>query len=381
MIARMLTRNLFVPAIAAATALMLAGCSPAPQEHYTQAIGALEKHDYAAARASLIEAMQADPANATLIEAMARTELSLGSGEAALRYLQKLSDLGAVPKDADLLAAEAHVLAGEPQQALDRLKGMTSAEAFRIKALALVADQQFDAAREALRAGLQGSGNRGRLYADYALYVLADGDLEEARSYAAKAAKAAPAALDPLIANASVAEAERNWSAANAIYTRAAEAFPDSRAALLGKVRTLGELGRLDEAEPLIRAAYDRLSGDLEVVFLMARLEAGKGNWARVRDILQPVEPRISSHPPAQLLYADALLKQGQPELAYRMLSRLNLLYPGHPEAATKLARMKLERGDHTGAVQLLQPLIDKGVSNSDTISVFNAACKRAAGE
>lgn len=344
------------------------------EDLHREADAAIERHDYVAARLALIEAVKADPLNPALLEKMARTEVNLGSGESALRYLDQLESTGSIPGDIKLIRAEALILSGRHNLALDLLAREQTAEAYRIKASALSGNGKHEEAFAMLQAGLSASGNRVKLYSDYALVMLSLGELEEARAYATKASSLGPTAVEPMIAQGRIAETESNWEKALGYFQTAASEFPDSKAALLGKIRMLGELGRLDEAEPLIRDTYARLSSDLEVVFLMAKLETEQGNIARARDILQLSESNIADFPPAQLLYAEVLIEQGQKELAYRMLSQLNLRYPGEPKVATKLGQLSLERGDKTAARELVKPLIDRGVATQESIAVYNAS-------
>lgn len=352
----------------------LASCSPAVEDLHREADTAIERHDYVAARLALLEAVKADPLNPALLEKMVRTEVNLGSGESALRYLDQLEGTGSVPADIKLVKAEALVLAGKHTEALDLLSKEEVAEAYRIKASALSGKGKQGEALAMLQAGLGATGNRVKLYSDYALVLLSLGNLEEARTYAVKASKLGPTAVEPMIAQGRISESVGDWARALGFFETASSKFPDSKAALLGKVRMLGELGRLDEAEPLIRDTYAKLSGDLEVVFLMAKLETELGNTARARDILQLSESKIADFPPAQLLYADVLMEQGQKELAYRMLFQLNLRYPEQAEVATKLARLTLERGDKAGARDLVKPLIDRGIAPQESIAVYNAS-------
>ncbi|MXO90196.1 tetratricopeptide repeat protein [Pontixanthobacter aquaemixtae] len=360
--------------ISAASIGLLQACSADPDASFDRAQAALEKHDYGAVRLDLIEALKAKPDDAAMVEMLARTELALGNGEGALRQLDQLDALGVTLDDHSRLRAEAEVTRGQAKSALTLLEGDKTAEAARIRSLALVQLEKFDEAREALKAGLSASGPKTRLHADYAMFVLVDGEADEARRFANMAMKEAPHLLDPHIALARVEEAAGNWGKALNLYEGASSAFPNSRAAMLGRIRALGELGRIDDAEPLIESAYAKLGQDVDVAFLMARLKAERGDWDEARTILQGKEAELGSYPPAQFLYARALMEVGLGELAYKNLTSLNLRYPGNPDAAGLLAKLKIERGDKAGAVDLLRPIVEGGNAPSEIISLYNSA-------
>ena len=374
----MKTQTLIV--LSALTLLPLSGCSADPEALVERAESRLQANNYAAARPDLIAALESRPNNTRLMTMLARAELAYGNGGAALRHIERLRELDALPKDAVLLEAEALVQMQDFGASLAKLEGNDTAEAARIRALALVGLGRFDDARDALRAGLGGEGPKARLMADYALFRLADGEMDEARDLAVEALRADPAALDPMVALARIDEASGDDKAAAAMFAKAHAAYPNNRAAMFGHIRSLAASGKIDEAAPIIERAYADTPGNLEIAFLKARLEAEHGRAGAARKVLQADEQRLAQYPPAQLLYARLLLREGQAELAHKHLASMNLRFPDNSEVAGLLANVKLERGDRKGAARVLRPIANARNAPREIITAYNRAQDIGAG-
>ncbi|WP_128892556.1 tetratricopeptide repeat protein [Erythrobacter sp. HKB08] len=338
--------------------VLLAGCSQSPEEKLADAQAYFAGNEYTAARLELTSALKDNPSDVVLLELLARTQLKLRDGEGTLAALERLSAEGVELGDASLLRAEAEVLRGRPEDALALLADMSSAEAARIRALALVADDRIDEAREAMKAGLEADGPKAALHADYALFALADGDRETAATYAASAYAEDPKALGALLAKAGVAIAEGKGAQALAHYETASKLYPESRDAMIGRIRQLAESGRVDEAAPLIEDAYAKAPQDVDFAFLAARLDVERGEWDDARSKLQRVERDMRDNPDGQLLYARTLLEAEQVALAESILRRLNARFPEHPGSAALLAEVFLSRGDNANARRVLVPVV-----------------------
>ncbi|MDD3799846.1 MAG: hypothetical protein PHE36_11800, partial [Novosphingobium sp.] len=116
-----------------AGALVLSACGPGPQEHFVQAQQAYKAHDYRAARAGLAAALKERPDDAAMLELLARTQIGLTDGEGALATLQRLERLGQLPSDGAILMGDAAIMRGQYDEALQRVEGMDSAEAWRVR--------------------------------------------------------------------------------------------------------------------------------------------------------------------------------------------------------------------------------------------------------
>ena len=359
-------------------ALSLAGCGSSPQARFARAEEAYARHEYTAARLELSAVVQKQPKDAAALELLARTYLELGDGESAKSALQKLGQLGKQPPDAQVLLGEAEFMNGRFEAAIAAVAKEKSAPALRVRALASLGRNDPGTAAQAFAEGEKAGGDRSRLLADYAHFELAKGNLTAARRLAALAAQQKPASLASYLASADVAAADSQLGRALAHFDAALRDFPQSRAALLGKIRVLDALGRTGEIRPLVTAALADDANDPTLIYLDARLDALAGQWQKVRDKLQPREQALKAQPDGNILYAHALLELGQPELARARLSSQVLRTPDNRQARLLLGRSKLALGDTMGAADTLRPLAGAADANSEELGLLARALKEA---
>ena len=359
-------------------AMLLAACGLSPEEKRDRALTALEEHRFTDARLDLGSALQDRPDDPQLLLLLARTQLQLGDGEGALATLGRLQSAGRVPADFDLLRAEAELLRGDYDSALEIVDPLESAEAWRMAALAHLGLDEDEKAELAFAAGTKADGDRSRLFSDYALLRVGQGNLAQALELAERALATAPEGLDPLIANARVAQAARQPDRALEFYARAHAAWPESRAALLGRIGVLGDLGRLAEAKPLIGDAATRSPGDPAVIYLQARLVAEDGEWAKVREILQPLED--SEDIGHRQLYARALVELDLHEQAMARLTPMVRQVPRSAAIRRLLARAQLGSGDARAAMRTIEPLAADPAGTPTDYALY-AEAARAAGD
>jgi predicted Zn-dependent protease len=164
-----------------------------------------------------------------------------------------------------------------------------------------------------------------------------------------------------------------------AAYETASAAYPGSRPALIGRISTLGDLGRAGEMEPLLQDLAKRAPNDLSVTYLRARLAAAKGDWEGARKTLQGIEARMDEVPQSRLLYGRALAELKQHEQAITVLRGYVRRNPGHRLARRLLAEAQLGAGDAAAAVATIRPFATRPQATSQELSLM-AAAGRAAG-
>lgn len=357
-------------------ALALSACSPTADELSDQAAEAIAQHRFNEARLHLGSALAERPDDARLLEMMARLQLQLGDGIGAAASLDRLAATGAGLADMAELRGEAALLQGEFDAALAQVESVQTAEARRVQALALIGKGDLVAAEAAFVAGDSGAGDRARLLSDFALLRMQQGRLEEAKALADRALTEAPDGLDPLIASARVAQASRETARALEHFTRANTLWPDSAAALLGRIGLLGDLGRIAEARPLIEQAATALPENEDVIYLQARLAADDGNWTRSRDILQQIES--SNKAGVQMLYARSLLELGLHEQARSRLSPLIRAMPQNLAVRRMMARAMMGSNDAAGAMALLEPMAQSVFAAPEDLALYAEASRQA---
>lgn len=223
--------------------LALAACADSPADSLAKGKTEFAAHNFGAARIHLAAYLGTTPGDRDTQLLLARTLLALGDGEGAEAALIKLT--GGKPPEGLLaeLSAEAALLRGAPDAALQLLGKTAGAEAERLRAMAALQKQDRPKAQSHFEAAITAGGN-GRVFADYARFHLMAGNIAEAENLAARAAKAEPDGIDTLLLLGQLAVHRGDLGNALDHYVRAGKLYPASLAALTGQAAVLGDLGR-----------------------------------------------------------------------------------------------------------------------------------------
>lgn len=355
--------------------LLVTACTDTPEQRAARARESYAAHDYRAAEVDLAAALQVAPADPALLELHARNALALGDGIAAAASLEKLPQ-NRRPADFALLAGEASLMRGLPDEALAALGQERSPAAQRIRALAYLAKDDRTAAAQAFEQGTAGIADA-RLLADHARFRLMNGDLGQARALADRARAADAGSLDAYLADAEVATAEGRLAQALAAYDAAAKGYPGNLAALSGKAAVLGDLGRNAEMDKVLAALAD-VRGGGQVAYLQARAAAARGDWSAVRSILQANESQLADREEASVLYAQALVRLKQPEQARARLQPLLTLNPQSATLRRELAKAQLAAGDASGATETMRPFAEVRTADAEDLRLLATAAEKS---
>ena len=358
-------------------ALLLAGCGDDPQARLDRARQANVAHHYDAAQIDLTALLDTQPDNHAAIVLLARNALAMGNGAAASAALARLPD-SARPQDYALLAGEAALQRERPREALAAIKGQSSAEAARIRALALLGQDDMAGSARAFESGLATSGSNVRLLADYAIFKLHTGNTGAARVLVTKALRADPDSLEARLADAQIAVAEGNLGHALTAYDQVATVWPGNLAAAAGKAGVLGDLGRTKEAEAVLASASSAGGSHGALAYLQARAAAGRGDWNTARSVLQANEIRLAGSNEAAVLYAQALSALGQHEQARARLVPLLRRNPDNALVRRELAKAELAGGDAKAAEATLRALAAQPTADPDDLHLLARAAKAA---
>ncbi len=354
--------------------LMLAACGLSPEEQAKRGAVSYAAHRFSAARLDLIAALNERPGDLRAAELLARTYLELGDGEAAMAALDRLAERGALPADGAILRGEADLLRGRFNEAIGHVAAEDTADAWRIRALAHIGLEDVESAAQAFARGAEASGPKARLRAEQARFELGRGNPVKARELAEAALAEGPDVLEAQLAAGQVAAADGRLGDALRAFEAASSAYPENRSALIGRIATLGDLGRTEEMKPLLDDLAERAPDDLSVRFLTARLAATSGDWDTTRRELQDVEARLNEVPQARLLYGQALAELGLPEQAATHLASYLRNNPGHRLARRLLAGAQLNSGNASAAVETLRPLASRPEANVQELTLMAAA-------
>lgn len=223
-----------------------------------------------------------------------------------------------------------------------------------------------------------------------------------------QAAKTAPNALQPLLAEAQLAESHHDLAAAQNAVNRATAIQPKAPEVLLARARLLRikrdfqgalkvldelvkeqpglsqgrleraslelALGKKDAGKSDIDAVLKLMPGNVEAIYLRAVLAAENKDYQAANADLEKISPFISRIPRAYYLsgvVAEHLGQLAQAELsAQRYVARA----PDDPVAYQLLARVQLERNRPDQAIATLSKIVDAGKANAGTYDLLGRA-------
>lgn len=349
---------LLAPLALLAPVALLAGCGASPAEQLAAAQQQFAAEDFVAARITLNELLRADSANHTALITLAATQLELGDADGARATLERARAAGVPAARLRLLAAAAALAAGRPQDALGGLGAEATAESWRIRAEAYLALGQPEQALAAFRRGLS-RGDDPRLLESHARFLMAADDLAGAEALLGRLQSVAPLRYRTLMLSGALAEARGRLAVAEQAYGAAAKRYPTRIEPLVARSLALDSVGRLADAAIVIEQAKAIAPDSPDVVMAALRIMADRGEWQKVRDVLQRAEDALDPQGADAMLYAEALLQLGIVEQARARLNRTVLLQPGNVRARHLLAQAQLIGGDAEAAVATLTPLLD----------------------
>lgn len=366
-------------ALILAALLVTTACSHAdPAEQFATARKAFAAEDYAAARTSVLGALEGDSTNREMLLLLARAQLRLADGDGAQATLVRLEESGVRSPDIMRMKAEAAILRGQPAAALSLLGQDGDAEAWRLRAAAHTALDDSTAALDALRRGLAvGSANFALLH-DYAAFLLAAEDYKGAAAAIDSMRKLGPKRLDTLMLSGDLASQLGQLDEAKRAYTTAAGAYP-MRVEPLTALATLADMqGQVDAAIALVERAAKLVPGNPAVVDLQVQLASEKGDWETVRKTLVHDEATLDPRSPNGMTYAEALLRLGHPEQARAIFAKALLLSPQNPYSRLMLAEAQLATGDAATALRTVAPLSGSVLAGPRELDLASRAAQAA---
>ncbi len=362
-----------------AVLLLASACSRTdPAAQFAAAQKAFAAEDYAAARTQVLGALDADGANRDMLLLYARTQLKLGDGDGAQATLTHLEETGFNSAELVRMKAEAAILRGQPQAALNLLGQDSGAESWRLRAAAHNALDNAPAALEALRRGLAADPRGYALVHDYARFLIAAQDYPAAAKAVETLRQLAPGRLDTLMMAGTLAAQQGKLEAARKSYSAAADAFP-ARVEPLTALASLADMeGRVDAAQLIVARAAKIAPSHPEVIDLSVQLASEKGDWETVRKTLASQEATLDPRSANAMSYAEALLRLGHPEQARAMFAQALLLSPQNPYARIMLAEAQLAVGDPRSALRTVQPLSDSVLAGERELDLAVRAAQAA---
>lgn len=359
--------------------LLLSACGSDPTAHARAAAAAIAGEDYGKARAEALAALEAGSEDRALLHILVRSQLALGDGDGAQSTVSRLQAAGESGPALARLAAEAALLRGQTRLVFDLLGNDGSPDGWRLRAAAHLADNANTKALDAFRRGMAAGGDY-LLARDFARYQLGAQDTAGADATIEAMLRLGPDRLDTLMLAGERANRRSQLDEAVRLWSRAAERYRTRVEPLLALANAEDTRGRLDPAIAYARRAAAIAPADARVRSLTVQLASEKGDWAKVRDMLAPMEADLDARSSDGLAYAEALLRLGHPEQARARFAKALSLSPQNPYARMMLAEAQLATGDGTTAFRTARPLADSVLAGKMELDL-GARTARAAGD
>lgn len=309
------------------SALANGGCSMTPAPSSADVEAALEDNRFLDAKSALLAIRETEGASLSNSKMLAQVMLELGDGYTAERYLTATED----SSDAEwtVLRAHAAILQGRARQArqiLNDFRGPPPADG-RFDWLLVWAAMEEDEIGEAealVDAALRQYPRSAPLHAKAARLCVWRDNWDAARRHADEALEYDPTNYEALLVRGESEIHAGDLDEALNTYETAAEQYPDFAVPSANVAGLLLDLGRLDEAERVLNAAFQSHPQFSLLRFHAARLSALRGQWANARQTVQaiPLEWK-RDFPAATLLEGEIESALGNYAMARTLYARL----------------------------------------------------------
>jgi len=162
-------------------------------------------------------------------------------------------------------------------------------------------------------------------------------------------------------------------SAATDAYAHALRLSPDNLAALRGAAQIFDQ-EHDPRAVPLLRRILALSPGDTTAHEMLALNEQRHGNCHAAIRNFQQSGPALHQHPESMAAYGSCLQNLGDTQQALAIFQTLAAHFPQLNFARYDLAVILYQSRQYAAAIQTLQPLLDSGRADADTLSLASQA-------
>ena len=357
-----------------------AACSNAPAagDAVSRGQAALEQGQASTARIEFLNAIKEDPNNGALRILQARTYLELGDGAAAEAEVLRARQLGVPADQTRHLLAEAYLLAGQPQKALQEIAlapPSAAAKAARIRAQALVAIGDVAAAAGALNEALELAPKDAETWVQAARFRRSNGDLAGALEAADRAVALNPRSAEALTLRGELSRRQYGLRGAIPWFDRALEVDPDNVVALLERAATYGDMGAMNAMLADTRRVLELTANKNPMAYyLQAMLAARAQKFDLARALYQRTGGALDQTPAGMLLASAIDYQTGNAQQAIGRLEKLLSLQPGNRKARRLLGAAYWKTGDAARTVATLRPIADLPDADSYSLTLVGKA-------
>lgn len=313
---------------------LLSGCDAEPPANMLQAAQghveqALTEHRYLDARSKLILIQEAAGPSAATAKGLARVALELGDGYAAEYQLNQLRSFSGETSELIAMRAQSMILQGATGSARDlinRFNG-TRAPSDRqawLLVWAAMEEGKVEEAQEIADSAIALYPRSADLHARAGRLMAMQGDWGAADKHVAAALQSDPQHYEALLLQGESRIAKGDLAGALEPYQTAAKTYPDFAVPFANIAGLLMDLGRLDEAQKVLKTARAKHPDFPLLRFSAARLDAMRGRWPEARITLQDLPMAFKrDFTPALLLEAEVEAGLGNHALARSMYESL----------------------------------------------------------
>lgn len=364
----------------AALTLCLAACGGQTGTPYERGAAAFESGDIRTARVELLNALQADPNNKAARILQARVQLALDDGAAAEGEIARARQSGATVAETAHLLAEARLLQGDPQGALQqaaRAGRPFFAYAQRIIGRAYMATGDSSAAGTAFNRALAIAPNDSDVWTDLARYRRSNGDVEGALQASARAVAARPRNVEALTLRGELTRGQYGLAASIPWFTRALDVDPGNVDVLLERAATYADMGHMRDMLADARKVIQLTGGHTRAFYLEAVLAARGQDYELAKRLWNRTNGAYDETPAGMLLVSAIDFQTGNEEQAARRLAGLLEQQPTNRRARRLLAAAQWRMNDPAAVVATLRPLADRPDADAYSLSLIGRALTR----
>jgi Tfp pilus assembly protein PilF len=295
----------------------------------SQAEQALTEHRFHDARSKLIEIQQAAGPSAATAKGLARVALELGDGYAAEYQLNQLRSLSGENSEWIAMRAQSMILQGATGSARDlinRFNGTRppSDRQAWLLVWAAMEEGKVEEAQELANSALARYPRSADLNARAGRLMAMRGEWDAVDTHVAAALQADPQHYEALLLQGESRIAKGDLAGALEPYETAGKTYPDFAVPFANIAGLLMDLGRLDEAQKVLKTARAKYPDFPLLSFSAARLDAMRGRWPEARTTLQTMPMAFKrDFAPALLLEAEVEAGLGNYALARSMYESL----------------------------------------------------------
>lgn len=351
-------------AVAAVSALLLAGCGETPEEMLASAKTYIEKNDFDAASIQLKNALQADGNLAEARFLLGRINARQGNVAGAVKEFQRAGEFGHPRDEVARELAPALLKAGELDKLFaeygDPRVGDPVALAAVLVALgdAHMIRREVDKAHAAYQQALAASPDEHGARMGLARTNALKGEAGKAEELVRETVERAPELAEARAMLAEILIAEGDDARGVAELREAVRLQPktlDHHFALVGQLLRQGANAEADSA---LQAMKSVGASHPTTRYLQALVDFRDNRLAQARDGLMQVLKDAPQFLPAELLAGTVLVRLQEHVLARTHLERVLQRAPGSPVARQALVVSHLATGEAKRALEILQPML-----------------------